>query len=104
NGTAQCSQARTSNTRFRSDMATAETIQKQAEEFRVRYQAVRAQSGRVIVGHDEIVHGVLTCLFVGGHCLLEGVPGLGKTLLVRTLAKVLDLDFSQIGRASWRGR
>ena len=41
-------------------------------------------------------HGVLTCLFVGGHCLLEGVPGLGKTLLVRTLAEVLDLDFSRI--------
>ena len=50
----------------------------------------------MIVGHDEIVHGVLTCLFVGGHCLLEGVPGLGKTLLVRTLAKALDLDFSRI--------
>jgi hypothetical protein len=46
-----------------------------------------SQIGRVIVGHDEIVHGVLTCLFVGGHCLLEGVPGLGKTLLVRTLAR-----------------
>jgi MoxR-like ATPase len=45
---------------------------------------------RVIVGHDEIVHGVLTCLFVGGHCLLEGVPGLGKTLLVRTLAQALS--------------
>ncbi len=50
----------------------------------------------MIVGHDEIVHGVLTCLFVGGHCLLEGVPGLGKTLLVRTLAQALDLDFSRI--------
>ena len=50
----------------------------------------------MIVGHDDIVHGVLTCLFVGGHCLLEGVPGLGKTLLVRTLAEALDLDFSRI--------
>ena len=55
--------------------------------FASRYNAVREQIGRVIVGHDDIVHGVLTCLFVGGHCLLEGVPGLGKTLLVRTLAE-----------------
>jgi MoxR-like ATPase len=57
---------------------------------------VREQIGRVIVGHDDIVHGVLTCLFVGGHCLLEGVPGLGKTLLVRTLAKTLSLEFNRI--------
>ena len=60
-------------------MSSAESMQQQAEEFRERYNAVREQIGRVIVGHDEIVHGVLTCLFVGGHCLLEGVPGLGKT-------------------------
>jgi len=50
----------------------------------------------VIVGHDEVVHGVLTCLFVGGHCLLEGVPGIGKTLLIRTLAQALRLDFNRI--------
>ena len=68
----------------------------QAEEFRRRYQNVKDQIGRVIVGHDEIVHGVLTCLFVGGHCLLEGVPGLGKTLLVRTLSQALNLHFSRI--------
>jgi MoxR-like ATPase len=71
-------------------------MQQQAEEFRTRYTAVRDQIGKVIVGHDEIVHGVLTCLFVGGHCLLEGVPGLGKTLLVRTLAQALHLDFNRI--------
>jgi len=74
----------------------AETMQKRAELFAQRYDAVRQQIGRVIVGHDEIVHGVLTCLFVGGHCLLEGVPGLGKTLLVRTLARTLNLQFSRI--------
>ena len=72
-------------------MSIAETMEKRARQFVDRYTAVREQIGRVIVGHDEIVHGVLTCLFVGGHCLLEGVPGLGKTLLVRTLAKTLDL-------------
>ncbi|OHB72942.1 MAG: AAA family ATPase [Planctomycetes bacterium RBG_13_63_9] len=77
-------------------MSIAETMEKWAREFVDRYAAIREQIGRVIVGHDEIVHGVLTCLFVGGHCLLEGVPGLGKTLLVRTLAKTLDLDFSRI--------
>ena len=77
-------------------MSIAETMERRAQEFLARYPAVREQIGRVIVGHDEIVHGVLTCLFVGGHCLLEGVPGLGKTLLVRTLAKTLDLDFSRI--------
>src|SRR6476661_2418809 len=77
-------------------MSLAETMQAKAEEFVRRYNAVREQIGRVIVGHDEIVHGILTCLFVGGHCLLEGVPGLGKTLLVRTLARSLDLDFARI--------
>ena len=77
-------------------MSVGENLQKQAERFRNRYTAVRDQIGRVIVGHDEIVHGVLTCLFVGGHVLLEGVPGLGKTLLVKTLAQVLDLDFNRI--------
>jgi MoxR-like ATPase len=74
----------------------AESMQRQADEFRDRYNAVRDQIGRVIVGHDDIVHGVLACMLIGGHCLLEGVPGLGKTLLVRTLAQALDLDFSRI--------
>jgi MoxR-like ATPase len=77
-------------------MSLAESIEKRAAEFAERYQSVYKQLGRVIVGHSDIVHGVLTCLFVGGHCLLEGVPGLGKTLLVRTLAETLNLDFSRI--------
>ena len=77
-------------------MSVGEKMQQQAAVFCDRYNALRQQIGRVIVGHDEIVHGVLTCLFVGGHCLIEGVPGLGKTLLIRTLAKTLDLDFKRI--------
>jgi MoxR-like ATPase len=79
-----------------SNKSVAESMQEQAEEFRRRYNDVKSQIGRVIVGHEDIVHGVLTCMLVGGHCLLEGVPGLGKTLLVRTLAQALDLDFSRI--------
>jgi MoxR-like ATPase len=71
-------------------------MQAEAEAFRDRYHAVREMIGRVIVGHDDIVHGVLTAILCGGHCLIEGVPGLGKTMLVRTLAQVLDLKFNRI--------
>src|SRR5260221_10226395 len=77
-------------------MSIGESMERRAQEFVERYTAVRQQLGRVIVGHDEIVHGVLTCLFVGGHALLEGVPGLGKTLLVRTLSDAVSLDFNRI--------
>jgi MoxR-like ATPase len=72
------------------------SMEARCDEFRRTYGRIKAEIGKVIVGHDEIVHGVLTCLFVGGHALLEGVPGLGKTLLVRTLADSLSLDFNRI--------
>src|ERR1700678_2289067 len=71
-------------------------MQQRAEDFRQAYGKVQREIGKVIVGHADIVHGILTCLFVGGHALLEGVPGLGKTLLVRTLADALTLDFNRI--------
>src|SRR5215470_12560303 len=71
-------------------------IQALCDAFRNDYRAVQAEIAKAIVGHGDIVDGVLTCLFVGGHALLEGVPGLGKTLLVRTLAQVLDLHFARI--------
>jgi MoxR-like ATPase len=69
---------------------------KRAAQFRQRFAALEAEIGKVIVGQPEIVRGVLTSLFVGGNVLLEGVPGLGKTLLIRTLAQVLDLKFTRI--------
>jgi MoxR-like ATPase len=71
-------------------------IEARASEFGQRYERLRAEVGKVIVGHEEIVEGVLTCMLAGGHGLLEGVPGLGKTLLVRTLAQCLDLPFARI--------
>jgi MoxR-like ATPase len=71
-------------------------IQAACDGFRRDYRAVKAEIAKAIVGHDEIVDGVLTCLFVGGHALLEGVPGLGKTALIRALASALNLKFSRI--------
>jgi MoxR-like ATPase len=71
-------------------------VEAAAEKFKNDYANTRAQIQKIVVGHDEIVDGVLTCLFAGGHALLEGVPGLGKTLLIRSLAQALHLDFSRI--------
>lgn len=75
---------------------TVDSMQAEAAEFAQRYGAVREMIARAIVGHDDIVDGVLTAILCRGHCLLEGVPGLGKTMLVRTLSQVLDLQFSRI--------
>ncbi len=77
-------------------MSSAASMQQRAEEFRQAYAKVKKEIGKVIVGHGDIVDGILTCLFVGGHALLEGVPGLGKTLLVRTLAQALSLNFNRV--------
>ncbi len=60
------------------------------------YQQLRAEIGKVIVGQHEVVKFVLISIFSNGHCLLVGVPGLAKTLLVQTVAQVLDLDFKRI--------
>jgi len=77
-------------------MSTTAPMAERAAQFRQRFAALEAEIGKVIVGQPEIVRGVLTSLFVGGNVLLEGVPGLGKTLLIRTLAQVLDLKFTRI--------
>src|SRR6267378_4133809 len=71
-------------------------IQAACDAFRRDYRAVQAEIAKSIVGHTEIVDGVLTCLFVGGHALLEGVPGLGKTALIRSLSEALNLKFARI--------
>ena len=68
----------------------------QIGKFREVYNSLREEIGKVIVGQDAIVDGTLNALFANGHVLLEGVPGLGKTLLVRTLSQVLDLSFKRI--------
>jgi MoxR-like ATPase len=59
-------------------------------------RAIEAEVGRVIVGQSEVVRGVLTCLLAGGHALLEGIPGLGKTLLVRTIGEAVELTFARV--------
>ena len=59
-------------------------------------RAIESEVGRVIIGQPEVVRGVLTCLLAGGHALLEGIPVLGKTLLVRTIGETLDLSFSRV--------
>ena len=66
------------------------------EEFARTFDRIRQEVRGVIVGHQELIDHVLIALLAGGHVLLEGVPGLGKTLLVKTLSQALDLGFSRI--------
>src|SRR3712207_8697052 len=65
-------------------------------EFRTVAQRIEEEVGKVIVGQEEILRDVLICLLAGGHVLLEGVPGLGKTMLVRTLAEALHLHYARV--------
>ncbi|MBL8116592.1 MAG: MoxR family ATPase [Anaerolineae bacterium] len=66
------------------------------EKFSQLARAIETEVGRVIVGQKEVVRGVITCVLAGRHALLEGVPGLGKTMLIRSLADALDLKFARI--------
>src|SRR5438445_13702935 len=68
----------------------------EVEEFQRKIGTLREEIGKVIVGNREVVDGALTCMLAGSHALLEGVPGLGKTVLVKTMAEALALAFSRI--------
>ncbi len=74
----------------------SDDAKEEIQEFQKKIGVLREEIGRVIVGNREVVDGVLTCMLAGSHALLEGVPGLGKTMLVRTLAEAVGLDFSRI--------
>ena len=67
-----------------------------ADALKDAHQRIIAEIGKVIIGQDEVIKSVLISIFSNGHCLLVGVPGLAKTLLVQTVAQILDLDFSRI--------
>lgn len=81
---------------FSSVPLAGEVVEREASAFRADALRLRSAIGQVIVGHHEIIDGVTAALLCGGHVLLEGVPGLGKTILVRTLAQCLDARFSRV--------
>ncbi len=66
------------------------------EQFRTTFRRIAGEMGKLIVGQHEVIEGVLVAFFAGGHVLLEGVPGLGKTMLVRTLGEAVDLQFQRV--------
>ncbi len=77
-------------------MSETDSAREEVREFQKKIGTLREEIGRIIVGHREVIDGVLTCMLAGSHALLEGVPGLGKTMLVRTLAESVGLNFSRI--------
>jgi MoxR-like ATPase len=77
-------------------MSSANLAEERVRSFGERVAALRAALGKVVVGQTAAIDGVLTCLLADSHVLLEGVPGLGKTLLIRSLAEALELPFSRI--------
>ena len=77
-------------------MNVDEQLKHQLDEFRTDFHRLKSEIAKVIVGQQEILDDTLISLIAGGHVLLEGVPGLGKTLTVRTLADALHLEFHRI--------
>jgi MoxR-like ATPase len=75
---------------------TTSVVEQSIDQFRERFTRITTEVGRRIVGHEEVVNLTVTSLLAGGHVLLEGIPGVGKTSLVHTLADVLHLAFSRI--------
>jgi len=75
---------------------TSDMLQHEADRFKNDYAAAQAEVGKMIVGQQRVVEATLTALFSGGNVLLEGVPGLGKTELVKAMSRVLDLEFRRI--------
>ena len=72
------------------------SLESQVEQFKASFTGIRDEMMKMIVGQKDIVEGVLVAFFAGGHVLLEGVPGLGKTMLVRTLAEAVNLKFARV--------
>ena len=77
-------------------MESIAEIERRMQSARRSFDDVKAEMARVIVGHEDLIEDIFIALVCGGHCLLEGVPGLGKTLLVRSLGEILSLSFSRI--------
>ncbi len=77
-------------------MESVTEIEQRMQSARRAFDELKAEMARFIVGHDELIEQVFIALVCGGHCLLEGVPGLGKTLMVRSLGEILSLSFSRI--------
>jgi MoxR-like ATPase len=75
---------------------TKEAARADVVEFQKSIGELREEMGKMIVGNREVIDGVLTCMLAGSHALLEGVPGLGKTMIVRTMAEALDLQFARV--------
>jgi len=76
--------------------ASTENVRRRIASSQQAFENVKQEVRKVVVGHEDLIEGIFIALICGGHCLLEGVPGLGKTLMVRCLGELLDLTFSRI--------